>query len=226
MKIVFGLLMCLLMTCCLTCQVAVAQNFSVSAGTLDVGGFPPPADDILFPGPAPVVIGSPGVGVDVDGFSYGRSGGPGPEFSFSVDFFSAGAPGSAVDFEVVAGGPGEQNVDVFSTNVVTTPGTNFQVHDGNGLPPGGVAFPLGLMEPYVPGLGPNIANEPGVDGYDTRPGPGPDIYFSWDPFSAPVSASAADVLIAPSAPGFSTAGAVYATSFALGLDPFGPGSDK
>ena len=125
----------------LCCQSQSRKNFSVSAGTLDVGLFPPPADDILFPGPAPVLTGSPGAGIDVDAFSYGRTGLPGHEFSFSVDLFSFGAAGSAVDFEVTAGGLGEQNVDVFKTDVLTTPGTNFQVHDGNGLPPGGMALP-------------------------------------------------------------------------------------
>lgn len=213
------------------CTACVAQNFSVSTLTLDTGGFPPPGDDILVPGPAPILPGVAGSTIDVDGFTYGRRGSIGSTFFFSVDHFSIGLPGTAVDFEVFGsgGGFGEQNVDVFRTNLVTMPGTNMQFHDGNGIGPGGTAFPLGMMEPAFPTVNPL---GPGVDGYDTRfaPPPAPlggSIYWTWNPISgAPASGSGADVLISPTVAGYSGVGAIFAPSFSLGLDLMGTGTDN
>lgn len=210
-----------LLACFFLSPVAAGQNFSVSAFTFDTGGFPPPADDILLPGAVPILPGTPGFGIDVDGFSYGRTGPIGSTFFFSVDFTSFGVPGSAIDTEVLALGPGHQNVDVFATDTLLFPGTNVQVHDGDGVGPGGTAFPLGMMEPAFPAINPT---GPGVDGYDTRfgPGPFPSVYWSFDSFSTFASGSAADVLISPTIPGYTTAFGIYASSFALGLDFLGP----
>jgi hypothetical protein len=217
----------------LLCSVGVAQNFSVSVGALDTLGGAPPGDDILIPCPAPILPGTPppplSVGIDVDAFSYGRGGlSPGTTYLFSVDFGSVGTAGSAVEAEFLSAGgvPGHANVDVFKTDLISAAGTNSQVHDGNGLGPGGTASPLGMAESSPPTLDPT---GPGVDGYDSRLGPGPfsGIYWSFDGFAAAASGispsgSAADVLISPTVAGFTSSPSVYASSTALGLGFLGP----
>ena len=192
------------------CPTSDAATFSVEVGSADtVGGFPP-ADDILFPGPGPALFG--GTGLEVNGFTYGRSG----TFSittidFSVDAFSAGVPGSASFAEAISG-PGEQNYDVFSSGLM---GTNILKHDGNGVGAAGVAAPLGMFEPQIvspPGTG--------VDGYDDRAIPGPGIYWTWDSTAVPIgpSATGADILLSPTGgPPYIPVGVPYALAAGLGL---------
>ena len=78
MRIVVGLLTVLLL-----CPVVAAQNFSVAIGTPDTAGGFPPGDDILLPGPAPILPGSL-FGIDVNGFSYGRFRPIGPTVKVNV----------------------------------------------------------------------------------------------------------------------------------------------
>jgi hypothetical protein len=221
-------------------QTADAQTFSVERVSVDVvGGFPPP-DDILSPS---LAVGSPpglvlpgisasGVLVEVDGFSYGRQFDFDPQTStieFSVDAFATGVGGSGVFIESSLGGSGEQNYDVYRTDLATAPGTNVQIHDGNGLGPAGTVAPLGMAEPQS--ALPNIVH-PGVDGYDSRGLPGRDIYWSWESrFNPPPpvggSFSGADVLISSAVAGYDGAGAIFASSAMLGLisSPVGVSDD-
>jgi hypothetical protein len=212
-------------------QSSEAQNFSVESGSLDAGGgFFPPGDDILAPGPVPVLVllGGTGGAFDVNGFSYGRHTAfedPPKGIDFSVDAGSIGAVSSAVFTEFSLGGPGEQNYDVYRS-VLT--GTNTQIHDGNGVGPGGTVSPLGMMEPQPPIVA--VPFGTGVDGYDNRPGPGPSIYWTWNSgLGLGPSASGADILITalPSAPpGYAAApSGIYAPEFALGLGTLGPGDN-
>ncbi len=221
-------------------QTADAQTFSVENSSLDVVGGVPPGDDILSPSFAAGVppglvlpgISASGLLVDVDGFSFGRQFEFNPQtavIDFSVDAFATGLPfsGSGVDVQAMASPPGggEQNYDVYRTNLLTGGGTNVQIHDGDGIPVPGPPFgvaPLGMLEPQIV-----IANpiHPGVDGYDSRSTPGRNIYWSWESrFNPPPpgSASGADVLISLAAPGYDGAGTIFAPSFALGLDSGGP----
>ena len=195
----------------LCCQQAAAQSFSVETGTLDISGGAPPGDDILAPGPFPIIPGS-GIGIDTDGFTYGRSF-LGERVYFSADVLSLGTPPSAVATQVGFGGLGEQNADVYVSFGL---GTNALYHDGDGIGPGpGTGGPLGLLEPAFPPLG------RAVDGYDTRPIPGgapfPSIYWTYHPAGFPSSPSPADVLLSPSVPGYSGIPIVFASEAALGL---------
>lgn len=218
-----ALLGCAVFALSFAVEPVLAQSFSVETGTSDVFAGPVPGDDILAPPPVPMpappflVLPGGGFGLDVNAFSYGRTGPFGDNFFFSVDGAAAGAPGSATFFEITSGGPGNAQNDVFRTNIATTPGTNFQVHDGDGVGPGGIISPLGLLEPG--------STFGGVDGYDTRSGMGLAlgslIYFSWNPVTGVAGgASPADILVAAAAPGFAVPVPPYATEAALGLVPF------
>jgi hypothetical protein len=152
------------------------------------------------------------VGLEVDAISYGRNLPFEPlTFYFSVDRGSIGVPGSAVAGEAAVG---DQAADIY---VSTGAGTNFQFRDGNGFmanpaTPGAPAPPLGLLEP-VPLPGDN------VDSLDLR-NIGPIIYWSVDPATAAGpygGASAADIFMAPTAPGYSAGPAMYAPAALLGL---------
>jgi hypothetical protein len=202
-------------------QSSEAQNFSVEFGSVDAGGGSfPPADNILVaPGPITVLVGGTGGTFDVNGFSYGRHT-PFEEMpagiDFSVDAGSAGTALSAVGFES-SFVPGEQNYDVYRS-VLT--GTNTQIHDGNGVGPGGTVSPFGMAEPQVvPGL-----LGTGVDGYDNRALAGPSIYWTWDfTLGAGPTVSGADILFtALPSPGYVPSGAIYALEGALGLGTLGP----
>jgi hypothetical protein len=207
-----------------------AQSFSVSPG----GGSGLPADDIFLPGPTPVV---PGLGVNVDALSYGRSVffmfDPSFALEFSVAPFSVGLPGTAVAAESAGAGlgPGDEPADIF---LETGTGLNLQVLDGDAVPNpgvGGVPGGLGLIEPF-PASGDN------VDGWDNRP-PAPfgagSIFFSYDLASAGglgfVGADIFEATPIPPAPGppfydSPAAPGLYAPAAALSLDSLGAGSDE
>ena len=189
---------------------ASAVSFSIDLPSPSTGVFLP--DDILND-PAPVIA-VPGVAFEVDAFSYGRNlpFGPNPlTYYFSVDRVSVGALGTAVNGEAAFG---DQAADIY---VSTGAGTNFQFRDGDGFlanpaTPGAPAPPLGLLEP-VPLPGDN------VDGLDLR-NIGPMVYWSVDPATAAAYGagfSAADIFMAPTAPGYSGAPALYANAALLGL---------
>lgn len=200
-KILYGFVTALILPC--------AQVHAISFSLDLLSTTPALPDDILTPGPA---LGFPGGALNVNGFSYGYAHTAVPlvaGFAFSVDRVSAGAPGTAVATESLAG-LGEQSADVFSAMLVTT-GMNTLVHDGNGLPPGGVGSGaiLGLIEG-----GPPADN---VDGLDLRFPASPSIF--WTPDSVTGALLAADVFVSPSGPGYTSAGIPYATAAALGLLP-------
>ena len=205
-------------------QSSDAQNFSVEFGSVDVSGGFPPADDILAPGPFPVLIGGTFGAVDVNGFSYGRHTAfedPPGVLYFSVDASSVGTAASAVFTEFSLGGPGEQNYDVYGSVLA---GSNTQIHDGNGVGPGGTVSPLGMAEPQV------VASPfgTGVDGYDNRALPGSSIYWTWDStLGLGPSLSGADILVtALPSPGYVAApSGIYAFEGALGLGLLGPGDN-
>lgn len=204
-------------------QSSNAQNFSVESGSVDTAFGFPPGDDILMPGPIPVLAGGTGGATDVNGFSYGRHTAfedPPIAIDFSVDSGSVGTAASDVGLEWAAGPPafgaGNVNYDVFRSGLG---GTNVQVHDGDGVGLG-AASPLGMFEPQTV-VSPSGFGS-GVDGYDNRPGPGgagSSIYWTWDStLGLGPSASGADILVTTlPAPGYVPAGVPYALAGALGL---------
>ncbi len=200
----------------LAATLAHGQSYSVVGGSLLV---PIPGDDILNPGPIPVLPGAGagvGVGLEVDAFSYGhRTDFQITDFQFSIDPFSSGVPGTAAFAEA---GPGDQPADIYNS---TGGGFNTLLWDGDGIAAPGLAPGLGLIE------GPPVPLGHDVDGWDNRLSSAADIYFSMDPATAGLVGPffAADVLIAPAVPGYDTIAAPYAPSFALGLDGFGLGTD-
>ena len=80
----------------LAATLAHGQSYSVVGGSLLV---PIPGDDILNPGPIPVLPGAGagvGVGLEVDAFSYGYTTDFGiTDIQFSIDPASVGLPGTA-----------------------------------------------------------------------------------------------------------------------------------
>jgi hypothetical protein len=201
-----------------------AQTYSVDGLSAGLNGVFP--DDLLLPGPAPLLPGAGGLlpgplvppPVDVDAFTFSQVF-TGPHSVLGVDFSvapgSVGAAGSAVLVE--SGGVGfvDEPADIFGSGLG---GGNIQIADGDGLPPG-PALPLGLVEP-----GSN------VDGWDaTAPfGPVafPGIYYSITAFDAaahPIYAgtgsTGADIFFSPPVVGYSVAPALYAAGVALGLAP-------
>lgn len=203
----------------LVAQPAFAQNFSVMAGQPDlVGGFPP-GDDILGPGPAPVLpglLGPPSPISEVDAFSAGRTSFPtAPTFLFSVDSLAVGGLGTAVAGQAALL---EAQTDVFHTFGA---GLNTLYHDGDGSTPS-TAGPLGLSE------GPPFGTSPlGVDAYEANPPgsfPGPFVFWSVDTATAMGNptyfgggALPGDIFLSPPVPGYAAGPAIYASALTLGL---------
>lgn len=191
---------------------AHGQSFSVFAG----GPTPAPGDDILNPGPIPILVGGGGLpGLEVDGFSWGHQNNFAiTGYEFSVDPGSVGAPGTAVALESATG---DHPADIYGS---AGGGGNGLVWDGDGVATPLAAPPLGLFEQPFPA--------DNVDGWDNRLGPGPAIFYSLDLATAPAGGGVgADVFLAPSVLGYDlppTPG-IYAPALALGLDTLGAGTD-
>lgn len=202
----------------LAAVTAHGQAFSVTAG----GPTPAPGDDILNPGPAPVLVGAGAFPVspsmEVDGFSWGHN----TDFNvaayqFSVDRFAIGAAATAVASEAAGGGAGpiDHPADIYNSFGA---GGNTLLWDGNGVANPGIAPSLTLVEP----AGDN------VDGWDNRPGPASLIYYSLDSATAGFGGGVgADVFVSASIPGYDVppTPVPYAPAVALGLDTLGAGSD-
>jgi len=194
------------------------QSFSVTAG----GPTPAPGDDILNPGPVPVLVGSVAIplapALEVDAFSWGyHTDFNITDYQFSVDPGSVGAAATAVATEAGggAGGPGDHPADIYNSKGA---GGNTLLWDGDGVANPGIAPSLTLVEP----AGDN------VDGWDNRLGPAPAIFYSLDLATAPAAGIVgADVMLAPSIPGYDVPPAplFYAAAGVLGLDTLGVGSD-
>lgn len=203
--------------------VTEAQTFSLDGASAGLNGFAP--DDLLLPGPAPLLLGASGLPlgppvppppVDVDAFTFSQVF-AGPHTILGVEFSvapgSVGAAGTAVIVESGGVGFADEPADIFGSGLG---GGNIQVADGDGLPLA-PPIPFGVIEP-----GSN------VDGWDaTAPfGPPtfPGIYFSITPADAaghPIYAgtgsTGADIFFSPPIVGYSVAPAVYATGAMLGL---------
>ena len=185
----------------------IAQTFSLDAPTAPANGFLP--DDLLLPGPGPLLLGAGGLApgpltpppIEVDGFTFSQVFTV-PHTVVGVDFSvspaSVGLPGTAVIAESGAGGD--------------------HPADGDGLPIG-PALPFGVLEP--------LSN---VDGWDaTAPfGPAafPGIYYTVplaDALAHPIytgsGATGAYIFFSPPVTGYSVAPAVYATDAMIGLGP-------
>lgn len=199
---------------------AHAITFSVDGPSAGLNGVFP--DDLLFPGPGPVLPGAGGLPpgplpppppVDVDGFTFTHVF-PGSHtilgLEFSVSPASVGAAGTAVAAEAAAG---DAPADIYSTALA---GGNLLFADGDGLPPG-PALPLGLIEP-----GSN------VDGWDATPpfGPpaSPGVHFTitgfdaaFHPVYAGTGSTGGDIFFSPPVIGYSVFPALYAGFGAIGL---------
>ncbi len=206
---------------------AQAQVFSLDAVTSGANGVFP--DDLLLPGPAPVLPGAaalpppppPGFPippVDVDAFSFSQIF-PGAHTVLGVEFSvapgSIGAAGTAVIVESGGVGGLDEPADIFGSGLG---GGNIQVADGDGLPLA-PPIPLGVVEPGT-----------NVDGWDAGPPFGPPafpgIYFTITAFEAathPIytgtGSTGADVFFSPPVIGYSVAPVVFMTGAALGLGP-------
>ncbi len=203
----------------LVATLAHGQSFSVVAGGPTT---PAPGDDILNPGPIPVLVGSVAgpplsPALEVDAFSWGHhTDFVITDYPFSIDPASVGAIGAA-GLEIAgagAPGPGDHPADIYNS---IGAGGNTLLWDGNGVANPGLAPALGLVEP-VPG--------DDVDGWDNRLGSGLAIFYSLDLVTAPLTGFAgADVMIAPPVPAYDLGAALYAAAPALGLDLLGVGTD-
>ena len=193
-------------------SLAIASG-GLRAGTFSLlaPNFFGPGDEIFYPGPAAVGVGTGG---EVDGLSFGHFGVNSLAMiggvEFSVDAGSMGAaPGLPIGLEV--GAFDSASADIYGSPLT---GGHIGAWDGNGAGPGpnglGGSPGLGLMD--LP-LGDDI------DGWDSRifgPVP-PPVYFSLAGASG--GASSGDILFAPTVGGYSGVGAagIYATLGALGL---------
>ncbi len=210
--------------------VVWAQTFSLDGVSSGPNGVFP--DDLLLPGPAPLLPGAGGLipgplpppppsPVDVDGFTFSQVF-PAAHTVLGVDFSvapgSVGAAGTAVIVESGGLGFADEPADIFSSGLA---GGNVQTADGDGLPLG-PAIPFGVIEP-----GSN------VDGWDaTAPfGPAgfPGIIYTITAFDAgahPVyagtGATGSYLFFSPPVVGYSVLPALFATDLAIGL---GPGDD-
>jgi hypothetical protein len=227
-----GLTVCVLLT--VMCSgVTHAQTFSLDGPTAGLNGVFP--DDLLFPGPAPLLPGAAGLPpppppgiplppVDVDAFTFSQVF-PAAHTVLGVDFSvapgSIGAAGTAVIGESGGVGFADEPADIFSSGLA---GGNGLTWDGDGIP-----------TPGVPSFGPLGVIEPGsnTDGWDATPPFGPvgfpGIYYTITAFDAaahPVytgtGATGSYIFFSPPVVGYSVLPALYATDAAIGL---GPGDD-
>ncbi len=217
--------------CATVCTgVAHAQTFSLDGVSSGPNGVFP--DDLLFPGPAPILPGAGGLlpgpltppPVDVDGFTFSQVF-PAAHTVLGVDFSvapgSIGSAGTAVFGESGGVGFADEPADIFSSGLG---GGNGLTWDGDGIPsPGLPTFgPLGVIEP-----GSN------TDGWDATPPFGPPAFpgiiytiTAFDAGAHPVysgtGATGSYIFFSPPVVGYSVLPALYATDVAVGL---GPGDD-
>lgn len=198
-----------------SCLVLSWSPVSAISFSLDIlSPTPAPPDDILAPGPVPVLFGG-GSGFDVNGISYGH---PHTAFAsvaglaFSVDRFAGGAPGTATFTESGGGATfGEQSADVYSA-MFAAAGFNTLLHDGDGASPPGAGIPpigLGLIE----AVGGSPTDD--LNALDLRlPAFGGPVYWTADALTLP--GGSADIFLTTSLP-YTAFPATYASSATLGL---------